>query len=68
MENIKRYVSKMKIPYPVAYDENNGLSSAYGLPYGAGAVFISKEGVVTGRFRSGFNEADFKKELTKALQ
>lgn len=51
----------------MAYDENNGVANAYGLPYGAGVIFISKDGIVTGRFRGGFKEADFEKELKKAL-
>lgn len=62
-ENIRNYASEKKIPYPVAYDDENRLASSYGLPYGAGVIFISKDGIVTGRFRSGFTEADFEKEL-----
>jgi hypothetical protein len=67
IENIRRYAAEQKIPYPVAYDEGNKLASSYGLPYGAGVIFISKDGIVTGRFRSGFSEADFEKELKKIL-
>lgn len=66
-ENIRNYVSEKKIPYPVAYDDGNKLAQSYGLPYGAGVIFISKESTVTGRFRSGFSEADFEKELKKIL-
>lgn len=64
-ENIRSYVKEKKIPYTVVYDEGNMLASSYGLPYGAGMIFISKDGIVTGRFRSGFKEADFQKELIK---
>lgn len=65
--NIRNYVAEKKIPYPVVYDEGNKIASAYGLPYGAGTILISKEGVVTGRFRGGFSEAELDKELKKIL-
>lgn len=66
-ENIRNYVNEKKLPYPVAYDDENKIASSYGLPYGAGVIFISKDGIVTGRFRSGFTEPDFEKELKKML-
>lgn len=55
------------MPYPVAYDAGNGLAQSYGFPYGAGMIFISRAGVVTGRFRSGFTEADFIRELDRVM-
>lgn len=66
-ENIRNYVKEKKLPYPVAFDEENKIASSYGLPYGAGMIFISKDGIVTGRFRSGFTQPDFEKELKKVL-
>lgn len=66
-ENIRNYVNEKKLPYPVAYDDENKVASSYGLPYGAGVIFISKDGIVTGRFRSGFKEADFEKEISKII-
>lgn len=66
-ENIRNYVKKNKLPYPVAFDDENKIASSYGLPYGAGVIFISKDGIVTGRFRSGFTEPDFEKELKRVL-
>ena len=66
-ENIINYVNEKKLPYPVAYDDENKVASSYGLPYGAGMIFISRDGLVTGRFRSGFTQPDFEKELKKVL-
>ncbi len=66
-ENIRNYVKEKKLPYPVVFDEENKIASSYGLPYGAGMIFISKDGTVTGRFRSGFTQPDFEKELKKVL-
>lgn len=51
----------------MTFDEGNKIASSYGLPYGAGTIFISKEGIVTGRFRGGFSAADLEKELKKIL-
>lgn len=67
-ENIRNYVAAKMLPYPVAYDGENKLAASYGLPYGAGMIFISREGLVTGRFRSGFTQPDFEKELKKVLK
>lgn len=66
-ENIRNYIKEKKLPYPVVFDEENKIASSYGLPYGAGMIFISKDGIVTGRFRSGFTQPDFEKELKKVL-
>ena len=51
----------------MAYDGGNKTASLYGLPYGAGIIFISKDSIVTGRFRGGFSEAELEKELKKIL-
>lgn len=51
----------------MVYDDGNKLASSYGLPYGAGVIFISKDNIVRGRFRGGFSETDLDKELKKIL-
>ena len=64
---IKEYVREKEMPWPVGYDEGDEIARRYGVTFGAGLVFIDREGVVTAVFPGAFDENMLKKELEKIL-
>lgn len=65
--NIKNYVLDNAVPWPTGHDKGNLISEAYGITYGAGMVFINKEGIVVERFLTGITEKKFNETLDKIL-
>lgn len=39
----------------------------YGITFGAGVVFIDREGTVKGRFLGGFGKEELEKEIEKII-
>jgi len=64
---IRNYVLANAIPWPMGFDRGNVISEAYGITYGAGMVFINKDGVVVERFLTGITEREFNETLDKIL-
>ena len=64
---IRNYVLDNAIPWPMGFDKGNVISEAYGITYGAGMVFINKDGVVVERFLTGVTEKKFNETLDKIL-
>lgn len=65
--NIRRFANELSMDWPVAHDKEATVTRLYGITFGAGAVFIGKDGIVKGRFLTGFEEDEFKKELAKII-
>ena len=51
----------------MGFDRGNAISKAYGISYGAGMVFINKDGVVVERFLTGITEKSSTKLWIKIL-
>ncbi len=49
------------------YDGDDSMSKKYGMTYGAGLVFINREGIVKSRTGKGISAAAFEAELKKIL-
>jgi alkyl hydroperoxide reductase subunit AhpC len=64
---IKEYVSETEMSWPVGYDTDELIAKEYGVYFGAGLVFIDREGKVTAIFKGAFDETMLKKELDKIL-
>ena len=64
---IRNYALDNAIPWPMGFDKGNLISEAYGITYGAGMVFINKDGVVIERFLTGITEKKFNETLDKIL-
>ncbi|MFZ3073465.1 MAG: hypothetical protein WA162_09500, partial [Thermodesulfobacteriota bacterium] len=64
---IRKHVLANAIPWGVGYDEGDKISGLYGITYGAGMVFINKDGVVAERFLTGVSEKKFNETLDKIL-
>lgn len=65
--NIRDYARTNAMDWPVIFDRGNVISDQYGIPYGAGAVFIDRQGVVRGRFVTGFSSTELERELGKVM-
>jgi hypothetical protein len=65
--NIRKYVKEQGMPWPVGYDRDDRLAALYRIPFGAGAVFIDREGIIRGTFRGGFGLKMLEVELGKIL-
>jgi hypothetical protein len=55
------------MPWPVGYDTDDRLAAQYGIVFGAGAVFIDRDGIIKGLFRGAFNQNMLEEELKKIL-
>ena len=64
---IRNYALDNAIPWGVGFDKGNVIAEAYGITYGAGMVFINKDGVVIERFLTGITEKKFNETLDKIL-
>ena len=64
---IRSYALDNAVPWPMGYDKGGVISEAYGITYGAGMVFINKDGVVVERFLTGITEKKFNETLDKIL-
>jgi len=53
---------------PLVFDTASHAAAKYGISYGAGAVFINRNGIVTKRFIAGFNEKEFLEEVDKIVR
>lgn len=65
--NIRRFANELAMDWPVAHDKDGVATRLYGITFGAGAVFIDKDGIVKSRFITGFEEDEFKKALDKII-
>ncbi len=64
---IKEYVRETGMTWPVGYDTDDLIAQEYGVYFGAGLVFIDREGNVSAVFKGAFDETMLKKELEKIL-
>lgn len=65
---IKEFIERHGIVSGVGYDRGDRVAQKYGIKYGAGLVFINKEGMVVKRVPKGFSEKDLKNALTLAFK
>lgn len=64
---IRDFISKLNITKDVGYDNNDKISKAYGVNYGAGVVIIDGSGTVKARLAKGFSEQKLREALNNAL-
>lgn len=64
---IKEFMERHGI-FSVAYDRGDRVAEKYGIKYGAGLVFINKNGMVVKRVPKGFSEREIKSALELALK
>jgi peroxiredoxin len=65
--NIRKYAQKHAMPWPVVFDEGDKLAGQYRIPFGAGVIFIDREGIVRGRIPAAFDIKRLEAELKKIL-
>lgn len=65
---IKEFMERHGVLSSVLYDRGDIVAGKYGIKYGAGLVFINKEGMVVKRVPKGFSERDLKDALQIALR
>lgn len=65
--NVRKYAEEKTMTWPVGYDRDDELARLYNIPFGAGAAFIDREGILRGAFRAGFNQMELEEELGKIL-
>lgn len=61
------YAEKNRIP-DYLYDPDDGMSRKYRITYGAGAVFINREGIVKHRIPKAFSPPQLEAGLKKILE
>ena len=66
-DKIEGYVKEKKLEWPVGFDDGDKIAKIYGITYGAGLVFIDRNGTVQGRFLGGFGEEEMEREVAKIL-
>jgi len=67
LPQIMNFMEKHDIESYVAYDDRNMISSQYGIAYGAGLIFIDKEGIVQKRIPKGFSEDELMEKLEEVI-
>lgn len=65
-DKIRKYAEKHNLR-PVGYDIGDNVSKMFGIRYGAGLVFIDREGTVKSRIPKGISPARLETELKKIL-
>jgi hypothetical protein len=65
-DKIQAYAEKLGIR-PVGFDEHNNVARSYGVSYGAGVIFINREGTAKTRIAKGFTEAALREGLQSIL-
>lgn len=66
--NLINFAKEMKIEnILLAFDTDGHISAKYGIPYGAGVIFIDRNGIVLKRFSTGFNEKEFLSETERII-
>ncbi len=55
IERLRKFASKHKLD-AVGFDRGNSVATSYGISYGAGVLFIDKDGIVQKRIAKGFSE------------
>jgi peroxiredoxin len=63
---IREFMQRHGIESNVGYDNGDAVSRAYGIKYGAGLVFINREGIVVKKVPKGFSQ-DVLKRATDSL-
>lgn len=66
IKKLNLYIKKNGIP-DYLFDPDDSMSRKYGITYGAGIVFINKEGIVKGRIPKGFSPSRLEEEIKKIL-
>lgn len=66
-EKFPPYIQKKGIKWPFGFDEGDIIARSYGITFGAGVIFIDKQGIVRGRFLGGFGEKELRREIEKIL-
>lgn len=67
--NLLNYAKTMKMDeMSLAFDVEGRVAAQYGIAYGAGVIFINRDGIVTKRFVAGFNEKEFLPEIEKIVR
>lgn len=62
---LMKFANDMKMDdTPLVFDIESHAAAKYGISYGAGAVFINRNGIVTKRFIAGFSEKEFLEEIS----
>ena len=66
---LMKFARDMKMgDMPLVFDTESNAAAKYGISYGAGAVFINRNGIVTKRFIAGFNDKEFLEEVSMIIQ
>jgi hypothetical protein len=55
IERLRKFALKHKLK-AVGFDRGNKIATSYGISYGAGVIFIDKDGIVQKRLSKGFGE------------
>lgn len=67
--NLINFAKEMKIDDIIlAFDTESHAAKKYGISYGAGAVFIKRNGIVSKRFPAGFNEMELLRETYRIIK
>ena len=57
-KNIEKFASELTMPWPVIFDTGTKIGNAYGISFGAGTVFIDKNGIISGMLVAGFSQEE----------
>ena len=66
MEKIKEFSEKHNLA-SAGYDANDTVSKKFGMTFGAGLVFINREGVVKARLPKGLSPSRIEAEIQKII-
>ncbi|MBI5893462.1 MAG: hypothetical protein HZB79_07415 [Deltaproteobacteria bacterium] len=67
--NLTNFTKEMNINDIIfVFDIDGSAAKKYGISYGAGAVFIKRNGIVSKRFPAGFNEMELLRETYRIIK
>jgi peroxiredoxin len=67
LKNIRTFAEAEGVSWPVAFDADDKVAKAYGITFGAGAVFIDRAGIVRKRYFAAFSEEELDENLKLIL-
>ncbi len=66
-KNIRMFAEKLGMPWPVGLDKGGTISKLYGITFGAGIVFIDRDGIIKGRYITAFTREELEEKVEAIL-
>ncbi len=66
--NIKKFAEETKMNWPVGFDKDGSIAKQYAITFGAGGVFIDREGVIRSWYGTVMESGDIEQSIEAILK